>query len=461
MVFERREYVLKLYDTELLHFSAGVSRYGNLYADIIEADEGLRKALPLPLTANLNSDVLLEWMKSRTIPQNRRFVSEILAQAGLTVGDTLGIIDVCKGLAVTDAYWIDHVGGNENWADVNLFDNELDETLALVAYTGYTSSQHKKLGLSSEWTTSGQFPKAWRRIDGELRLYKGGTEGFANAGMEPYSEYFAHQLASAMGVPSVPYDLDRWKGRLASVCPLLNDRDHALVPFYEVTGQSQFPLNLSITEKMGEAAFSDMRSMIVFDALIYNEDRHAGNYGFLRDNHTGEITGMAPLYDHNLALFARDMKSDYAGWATNAGGKMPRTGLLTFDQQAAMVMGEAQHGQLRHLLDFRFENHPQYPVDQERLDALNGWIGGRVRDLLSMPVVDEVELRRDLQHEVAAVKEAIPALGLDKLPAVDVRECVTAPEAAGCDLDMEAADARAVSGDTARGAGLSRDDKTR
>lgn len=112
MVFERREYVLKLYDTELLHFSAGVSRYGNLYADIIEADEGLRKALPLPLTANLNSDVLLEWMKSRTIPQNRRFVSEILAQAGLTVGDTLGIIDVCKGLAVTDAYWIDHVGGN-------------------------------------------------------------------------------------------------------------------------------------------------------------------------------------------------------------------------------------------------------------------------------------------------------------------------------------------------------------
>ena len=48
MVFERREYVLKLYDTELLHFSAGVSRYGNLYADIIEADEGLRKALPCP-----------------------------------------------------------------------------------------------------------------------------------------------------------------------------------------------------------------------------------------------------------------------------------------------------------------------------------------------------------------------------------------------------------------------------
>ena len=48
MVFERREYVLKLYDTELLHFSAGVSRYGNLYADIIEADEACAKRCPCP-----------------------------------------------------------------------------------------------------------------------------------------------------------------------------------------------------------------------------------------------------------------------------------------------------------------------------------------------------------------------------------------------------------------------------
>lgn len=63
MVFERRDYVLRLYDTELMRFSAGVSRYGKFYADIIEVDEGLRKALPLPLVADVNSDVLLEWMR--------------------------------------------------------------------------------------------------------------------------------------------------------------------------------------------------------------------------------------------------------------------------------------------------------------------------------------------------------------------------------------------------------------
>lgn len=40
MVFERRDYVLRLYDTELMRFSADVSRYGKLYADTIEDGRG-------------------------------------------------------------------------------------------------------------------------------------------------------------------------------------------------------------------------------------------------------------------------------------------------------------------------------------------------------------------------------------------------------------------------------------
>lgn len=445
MVFEKRNYVLKLYNTELVHFSAGVSRFGELYADILEVNEPMRKAFPLSLALKTDADSLLEWMKGRTIPKNRRFVAEILAQAGLSVGDTLGIIDVCKGLSVNDAFWVDGVGDQRSWADANLYRNELDETLALVAYTGYTSEQHRKMGLSSEWTTNGQFPKAWRRIDGELYLYKAGTEGFANAGMEPYSEYFAGQLAKAMGVSAVGYGLEKWQGKLASVCPLINDEDTALVPFYEATGQSQFPLNLAITEQISAESFEDMRTMIVFDALICNEDRHAGNYGFLRDNHTGELTGMAPLYDHNLSLFAYDMADDFAGWESNAKGRMPRTGLLTFEQQAAMVMGERQHEQLRRAVGFSFENHPQYPIDEKRLEALNSYIGSKTRQLLDMPVVDEAQLRRDLHQELSKVKASIPALEIGKLASVKVENPERSERSKGIDLDAEGVDARGAS----------------
>ena len=42
--------------------------------------------------------------------------------------------------------------------------------------------------------------------------------------------------------------------------------------------------------------------MIIIDAIIGNGDRHAGNFGWLRDTDTGVYTCMAPLYDFDHAL---------------------------------------------------------------------------------------------------------------------------------------------------------------
>lgn len=42
----------------------------------------------------------------------------------------------------------------------------------------------------------------------------------------------------------------------------------------------------------------------MFDALIYNKDRHSGNFGLLRDNHTGQIVTPAPVFDNGLSLMA-------------------------------------------------------------------------------------------------------------------------------------------------------------
>lgn len=52
--------------------------------------------------------------------------------------------------------------------------------------------------------------------------------------------------------------------------------------------------------------------MLVFDALIYNEDRHFGNFGVLRDNHSGNIIAPAPIFDNGLSLFCYAGKEDYA-----------------------------------------------------------------------------------------------------------------------------------------------------
>lgn len=421
----RRRYILKNYDTPLVEFLVEEDAYKNLSCVVVEADRGAQNQFPVELldAVEPTGESVLRWLSGRTIPKNRRFVDKILGYAGLGAGDVIGVIDLCKALSVNDAFWVAGTSDRADFGAVNLYDNELDEALAVVAYTGHDSGQRRKLGLSTEWTTSGQFPKAWRRIRGQLTLYKAGTEGFGNAGLEPYSEFFAAQIAAAMGVDAVGYDLDRWHGRLASTCVLMNDKDTALVPFYLAAGQSVFPRNLGAGALVDGATFEMLRSMTVFDALICNIDRHGANYGFLRDNKSGLFLGLAPLYDHNLSLFAYDTEDDFAAWEDGSRARAldPRTGTTTFDEQASFVMGELQHEQLRNLIGFELSNHPAHPVSERRLASLNAYLAARTKVLLRMPVVSSKAIARDFAALLPSGERRPPAValraGCEKAPA--------------------------------------------
>ena len=53
--------------------------------------------------------------------------------------------------------------------------------------------------------------------------------------------------------------------------------------------------------------------MVTLDALIYNADRHADNFGILRDVNTGSILSLAPNYDNNLSLLALGIPNRESG----------------------------------------------------------------------------------------------------------------------------------------------------
>ena len=69
-----------------------------------------------------------------------------------------------------------------------------------------------------------------RRIGGNIYLYKGGTEGSSNTGNEPYSEFYAAQVAAAMSIHAIPYGLSKWKGILCSTCELFTSKEYAYLP---------------------------------------------------------------------------------------------------------------------------------------------------------------------------------------------------------------------------------------
>ena len=58
--------------------------------------------------------------------------------------------------------------------------------------------------------------------------------------------------------------------------------------------------------------------MLVFDAVIYNEDRHFGNFGILHHNRSDRKLGPAPIFDNGLSLFNYAMPDDYRNLAEYA-----------------------------------------------------------------------------------------------------------------------------------------------
>ena len=114
---------------------------------------------------DLSNTGLLKWLQRRVIPKNRAYVAEILKTFGLSVNDTKGIIDVCKGLSLNDSFWVVPLGFTGTFARYNLYENRFSEILSLVAYIGIGQSD-AAFTTSPELTTNGMLPKGWRFIIG-------------------------------------------------------------------------------------------------------------------------------------------------------------------------------------------------------------------------------------------------------------------------------------------------------
>ena len=373
-------YELRLYDTVLMKISLENKGLEGLVAEINWINKEQQHLLPLDM--QLDDKGIVKWLERRIIPKNRQFVDEILKTLDLNPNDTKGIIDICKGLSLNDSYWIVPDGFKGTFEQYNLYENHFSEILSLVAYTGIGQS-NRNFTTSPELTTNGALPKAWRLKRGGIYLYKGGTSGAVNAGNEPYSEYYACQIAKKMGLNAVQYNLENWKGILASTCKLFTSIDVSYIPIGRIITTGGLPACMDYYKELGEDALEELKSMLVFDAVIFNEDRHFGNFGVLRDNHTGEIISPAPIFDNGWSLFNFAMDSDIANLEEYSKTRMSAYN-IDFDEIFISVAGKKQISQLRKLIGFKFKRHKSINLPEERLEAIENFIQKRVIHLLAI-----------------------------------------------------------------------------
>ena len=124
--------------------------------------------------------------------------------------------------------------------------------------------------------------------------------------------------------------------------------------------------------------------MLVFDALICNEDRHFGNFGLMVDNQTNQPYAFAPLFDHGLSLFNYAMPDDLKKLEEYSKTRSSAYG-VPFENIVREFISPRQKEKLRKMINFRFEKHPRYNWPAERLKAIERTLQTRILAFLSIP----------------------------------------------------------------------------
>ena len=340
----------------------------------------------LPLDLELTSNGLGKWIKHRNIPKNRAFVNNFLSKQGLSSNRPIDIIKVSKGLSLNDNYWVVEDGFNGKFSDYNLFDNKFSNVLALIAFTGYGST---KSGFSSspEFTTDGMLPKCWRRINGKIYLYKGGTSGASNTGREPTSEVLAYQVGKYAGFRVIKYNLRKWsKGgkNFYSVCELFTNKKQSYISVGRIIKTGGLTKVREYFEKLGKDFVDSLNEMIVFDAIICNTDRHFGNFGVLIDNKTNRIIKMAPLFDHGNSLFnfaGKDVWKNKNEFDTYVDSQKP----VIYDgfiEEARKVLSKKTREKVKRLFNFKFKKSDKYIYSERQIRMIEDKIRERARGII-------------------------------------------------------------------------------
>lgn len=290
------QYLLLKKDRIILSFSI---RKNGLYIEEIYE----QNLLPFYLQGiELTGSMLKKWLEKRCISAGRKVISDIFR--AYQVNTPLELSLKSYALSLSDTYWIKPLDDESVWSNVNFFQNGYSDNTGNFLIKNVPCD----FELSPDFTTNGVMDKSWRRKGKDDYLFKLGRQPFYQ---EPYNEVLCSRIAQAFPLlNAVQYHLSDIEGKPCSVCKNFVTEKEVFIPAYYL-----------LTEKDRESAgafyallyqckmhgLHNIRpyidSMLAFDYLICNSDRHLGNFGFMQDTDTNSIIRPAPLFDSGNSLW--------------------------------------------------------------------------------------------------------------------------------------------------------------
>ena len=250
--------------------------------------------LPLYLKRVKNADM---WLATRAIDSHRANSRLLKKALRLTERDDVSTVLYVNGATITDNYWIKPIDSSLTYAQIK-FDNDYFSRLALKGnYDSFNRAANSKHSKTPELTNIGSFEKCWKLIGRKWWMYKKASHN------EQFSELFVYELGRKLGFNMARYE--RGEGCVKS----LDFTDGAEVNFEPAMAfmgdDEEYEDVIAKLKEICPQAIPDYIRMIFMDTITANPDRHTSNFGLLRDANTGKLLGLAPMFDHNMALVAR------------------------------------------------------------------------------------------------------------------------------------------------------------
>lgn len=268
----------------------------------------------LPPGCDRNGNGLTEWWESRAIPDSRRGIQQVLKQ--LEEESNLSLMLSSYGLSLTDHYWMQPIGLELYWKDLNFFENVFSDELGnlltdseKIDYEGNISK------FSPASSVNGEMKKKWVIRDGIRYLLKVNTNDY---GQQAVNEKIACRLHERLGWENyIPYSLETIavEGRIypCSLNLLFTSIELEFVSGYQLIRGYKVPNDSSNYEAMIQLAVQyglqesevrmQMEYTILTDFILSNTDRHFNNFGFLYSQKRHQFVKMAPIFDNGNSLF--------------------------------------------------------------------------------------------------------------------------------------------------------------
>lgn len=344
--------------------------------------ESVYSTLP-PYIHNLDT-----WVQNRLSPIGRKNIQLLLKQANIS--SISEFLYITKAISLTDTFWINCLEHPTVWDSINPYKNKFSRVISEIALNcNYYGGQLRSP--SPDYTVDGSVDKCWKRKNGKIYLYKTDGERWSSlAGLRPYCEYYATQVAEQLGLHSyVKYGLTVSKTHNGNIKPyafseIFTSEQYGYVPI-AYTDFTNKPLE-EVYRVLNDESKLILREMLVLDSIIVNFDRHQGNYGFLFNTDNFKFKSMAPIFDNDCslgALLSIQFKTIQEAYQELLDSRNPQTDLGGYINQAKISLTDKLISNMKNMYPFHFKRLPsEIDIDDDRIEFMEYIVNNQIKAIL-------------------------------------------------------------------------------